>query len=209
MSHNTFGHLFPRDHLGREPRAGDRLRRRRLPAAHRDQRGRDPDVPGQAPPRPVALHHAAARARHREDPVRRLRGGRATAQPPARRSRSRSRTTTPLQGLRRDQGQVPARPRRFHLPGEVRHPRLARLRPRLGARDREPRRRRRHRPQGRARRDRARRARPDGAAQDRPRQLGLGRGRPTTRSSRPMPRPPPFGPSTSTASASAARPSAR
>ena len=36
-----------------------------------------------------------------------------------------------LQGLFRDQGQVPARPRRFHLSGEIRHPRLSRRRARF------------------------------------------------------------------------------
>jgi chorismate synthase len=39
MSHNTFGHLFPRHHLGRKPRAGARLRRRRLPAGIAVHRG--------------------------------------------------------------------------------------------------------------------------------------------------------------------------
>ncbi len=82
-----------------------------------------------------------------------------------------------LEGLFRHQGQVPARPRRLHLRRQIRHPRLSRRRPRLGARDRGARRRRRHRAQGRARHDRARRAGADGPAQDRPRALGLGRGR--------------------------------
>ena len=53
-----------------------------------------------------------------------------------------------LQGLFRDQGQVPSRPRRFHLPAEIRHPRLQGLGPRLGARDRRARRRRRRRAAG-------------------------------------------------------------
>ena len=42
---------------------------------------------------------------------------------------------------------LPARPRRLHLPAEVRHPRLSRRRPLVGARDRHARRGRRHRPQ--------------------------------------------------------------
>ena len=82
-----------------------------------------------------------------------------------------------LEGLFRDRRELPPRPRRLHLPAEIRHPRLARLRPRLGARDGEPRRRRRDCAQGRPRRHRARRAGAGRPAQDRPRQLGLERGR--------------------------------
>jgi chorismate synthase len=42
MSHNTFGHLFPRHHLGRKPWSRARLRRRRLPARHRASRSPNP-----------------------------------------------------------------------------------------------------------------------------------------------------------------------
>ena len=65
-----------------------------------------------------------------------------------------------LQGLRRDQGQVPSRPRRLHLFDEIRLARLARLGPRLGARDGDAGRGRRHRAENRAGLKRARRARP-------------------------------------------------
>ena len=49
--------------------------------------------------------------------------------------------------LREDQGPLPARPRRLHLPAEIRLSRLPRRRPFLGARDRHARGRRRHRAQ--------------------------------------------------------------
>ena len=56
------------------------------------------------------------------------------------------------QGLRRHQGQVPPRPCRLHLLGEIRHPRLPRRRALLGARDGHARGRRRGRAQGHPRR---------------------------------------------------------
>ena len=83
-----------------------------------------------------------------------------------------------LEGLCRDPRQVPPRPRRLHLSGEIRHPRLSRRRPLLGARDRGARGRRRRRAQDHPGRHHPRRAGADGPAQDRPRQLGLGGGRP-------------------------------
>ena len=49
------------------------------------------------------------------------------------------------QGLRDDRRHVSPRPRRLHVLAEVRHPRLSRRRPRVGARDRGARRRRRDR----------------------------------------------------------------
>jgi hypothetical protein len=52
----------PRHHLGREPRAGHRLRRRRLPAGHRARRADIQPFLDRAA-RPVALHHPAPRAR--------------------------------------------------------------------------------------------------------------------------------------------------
>ena len=90
-----------------------------------------------------------------------------------------------LEGLFRDQGQVSPRPCRLHLRGEIRHPRLSRRRPLLGARDREPRRRRRGGAQGGRRHDDPRRLGADGAARHRPRQMGLGGDRPAIRSSVP------------------------
>ena len=135
----------PFHHLGRKPRAGasaasSTARRRASPLS----RGRHPALARQAPARPVALHHAAARARHGEDPVRRVRGpDHRHADQPADRERGPA-----LEGLQRDRGQVPPRPCRLHLLGEIRHPRLSRRRALLGARDREPRRRRRRRAQG-------------------------------------------------------------
>ena len=79
--------------------------------------------------------------------------------------------------LRRHQGQVPARTRRFHLLGEIRHPRLPRRRALLGARDGDARRRRGGRAQGHPRRHHPRRAGADRPAQDRPVALELGGGR--------------------------------
>ena len=114
-----------------------------------------------------------------------------------------------LEGLCRDQGQLPSRPCRLHLRRQIRHPRLSRQRARLGARDGGAGRGRRHRAEGRARHDRPRRAGADRRARHRPHALGLGRGRPQSvllprrrdgdRS----------GPSISTTSASAAPRSAR
>ncbi len=57
---NTFGTSVPLHHLGREPRAGDRLRGRRRAAAHCADRGRHPGILlDKRKPRPVALHHPA------------------------------------------------------------------------------------------------------------------------------------------------------
>ena len=90
--------------------------------------------------------------------------------------------------LWRDQGPVPAQPRRLHLLQEIRRARLSRRRPPVGARDGGARRRRRDRPQdpGRRRHD-PRRRDPDRHPEDRPRQVGLGRHR---RQSLLVPRPP-------------------
>ena len=136
-------------------------------AARRASRSREAEIQhwmDKRQPGPVALHHPAARARTGAHPLRRLRGRGERRAPHHRHAdlaphREHRRA---LEGLCRDQGQLPARPRRLHLRGQIRHPRLARQRPRLGARDRHARRRRRHRPQGRAGHDRARRAGADG-----------------------------------------------
>ena len=82
-------------------------------------------------------------AGHGEDPVRRVRGH-------DHRHADRlliENTDARSQGLWRDQGQVPSRPCRLYLSGEIRHPRLSRRRPAVGARNRMPRRGRRGRAQ--------------------------------------------------------------
>ena len=94
-----------------------------------------------------------------------------------------------LEGLCRDPRQVSPRSRRLHLPGEIRHPRLSRRRPFLGARDRLPRRRRRRSPA---------RCSPGvtirgalvqiGPHRDRPRTAGTGTRSTAIHSFRPMPR---------------------
>ncbi len=81
-----------------------------------------------------------------------------------------------LEGLFRNRRELPARACRFHLRCQIRHPRSARRRAFLGARNRDARGRRCHCAQGGARHARAWRAGADGAAQDRPPQLELGRG---------------------------------
>ena len=74
MSHNTFGHLFRVTTWGEShgPAIGcvvDGC----PPGLPLTGRGH-PGLPRQAPARPVALHHPAARARHGAHPVRRVRG---------------------------------------------------------------------------------------------------------------------------------------
>ena len=161
--------------LGREPWASHRLRRRRLPARPAaDQRGH-PGLPRQAPARPVALHHAAPRARHGAGSLRRV----CRRQRPAGDDRhshlADHRQRRPARArLRGNQGQVPPGPRGFHVLGEVRHPRLSRRRARERARDRHAGGGRRHRPQGAGRRDDPRRARADRQTQDRPGALVVG-----------------------------------
>ena len=114
------------------------------------------------------------------------------------------------QGLRRDQGPVPAGSRRLHLPGQVRHPRLPGRRPGERARDRDAGGRRRDRAQGPGRRHRHQgRPDPDRPGPHRPRQAGTGTRSSTTRSGVPMPRPPSAGKRCSWTCASAARRSAR
>ena len=113
-------------------------------AARPGWRCRDADIqPRPRPPqaRHLAPRHAAPRGRRGRDPLRRVR------RPDHRHA---DRAADPQhgpaqQGLRGDRRQVPPRPRRLHLLAEVRHPRSARRRPRLGARDRGARRRRRDR----------------------------------------------------------------
>ena len=141
MSGNTLGTLFCVTSFGEShgPAIGCVVdgcppglaaRRRRYPARAR---------PAQA--RHVAPRDAAARIRHRRDPVRRIR--RAD-------DRHADRASDPergsaQQGLRRDRGHVPPRSRRLRVLAEVRHSRLSRRRARVGARNGGARRRRRHR----------------------------------------------------------------
>ena len=61
-------------HMGREPRAGHRLRGGRLPARHSAWPGRPPGLARQAPARPVPLHHPAPGTGQRADTLRRVRG---------------------------------------------------------------------------------------------------------------------------------------
>ena len=123
----------PRHHLGREPRAGDRLRGRWLPAAHPAGRGRYPALAGSPPPRPVALHHAAPGAGRGPHPVRRVRR-RDHRHADRHADRQRGPAFARLFG---DRGAVPAWPRRPDLRAEIRRSRLSRRRPVFGARDRD------------------------------------------------------------------------
>ncbi len=139
--------LVSRHHVRREPRARARLRGRRLPAGHCAHRSRHPALARPAPPRPVALHHAAARAGHGENPLRHLPG----RERPSRHHRHADRAADrkcrcAIKGLLGDQGHVPPEPCRLHLRRKIRRARLSRRRAAIGARDRGA---------GRCRRDRA------------------------------------------------------
>ena len=174
MSHNSFGHLFRVTTWGREPRPGDRLRDRRLPAAPEAVRGRHPAVPRPPPPRPVEVHHPARRAGPGAHPVRRPRGRRHR-----RADRDGDRERGPaLEGLRRDRAPVQARPRGPRVRAEIRRARPSRRRPQLGAGDGDAGGRRRRGASGARTGGRdPRRADADGAARGGPRALGLGGGR--------------------------------
>ena len=108
---------LPHHHLGRKPRAGDRLRGRRLSARHPARRRRHPDLSRQAEARPVALHHAAQGAGPGAHPLRRVhRRGERRAGDHRHADRARDRQCRrALQGLRGHQGQVPPGSRRLHL----------------------------------------------------------------------------------------------
>ena len=173
---NSFGHLFRVTTWGEShgPALGCVVDG--CPPGIAAGRGRHPALARRPPPRPAPLHHPAPGARPGRDPVRHLRGPHHRhadlAPDPQHRPA--------VEGLCRDRGEVPPRPRRHHLPPEIRPARHTRRRPLLGPRDRRPRRRRRRRPR-RARRARAvgphpRRAGADRRPPDRPRRLGLGRG---------------------------------
>src|SRR5215831_14494788 len=66
--------IFSGDDLRRKPRAGDRLRGRWLPAAHRALRTRYSTVPRSPPPRSITLHHPTSGAGHSQDPLGRIPG---------------------------------------------------------------------------------------------------------------------------------------
>ena len=136
----------------RKPRPGARLHRRRLSAGPGAVGAGHPAGPGTAAHRHVAPHQPAQGARPGPHPVGRVRGphDRHADRPADRERRS------ALARLREDQGPLPPRPRRLHVPAEVRLPRLPRRRPLVGARDGHARRRGRDRAQVSARAPRCR-----------------------------------------------------
>ena len=154
----------PGHHLGREPRAGDRLRRRRLPARHRARAAEeiqeylDKRRPGQS---------RFTTQRREPDAVRILSGVFATRPAarsrPARRSRSSSTTSTSARRTTARSRTSSGPATRISPTGEIRHPRLPRRRALIGARDGDAGRRRGDRAQGRARRADPRRAGADRA----------------------------------------------
>ena len=93
--------------------------------------------PGRARPPPAGAephHHAAARGRPGRDPLRRPRRA-----DPGHADRAAGAQQRPARRrLRGDADQVPPLPRRLHLPGQVRHPRLGGRRPGQRARDHRP-----------------------------------------------------------------------
>ena len=115
MSHNTFGHLFRVTTFGESHGAalgcvvdGCPSRCRSKPQTSRNSRS--------APSRPVALHHAAPGARRGKNSVRRDDGRDRRQVTHGNADRAADREYRPaLQGLRRDQGSLPARPRRLRL----------------------------------------------------------------------------------------------
>ena len=152
MSFNTFGHLFRVTTFGESHGPAIGCVVDGCPPRIALDRGRHPALARQAPARPVALHHAAAGARHGPHPLRRVHGrGDRRAGDDRHADRARDRQRRPaLQGLCRHQGQISSRPRRLHLRRQIRLARLSRRRPAVGARDGDARRRRRDRAQGRA-----------------------------------------------------------
>ena len=206
MSMNSFGHLFRVTTWGESHGPAIGCVVDGCPPGIALDRGRHPALARRAPARADPLHHPAAGGRPGRDPLRHLRGpdhrhADLAADPQHRPA---------LQGLRRDRATIPPRPRRLHLPPEVRHARLSRRRPLLGARDRRPRRRRRRRPRG-PRRAAAGGAHPRRAGADRRRTgstapPGTGTSCRATPSGARTPPPPPTGRTISTA---CARPATR
>ena len=185
MTDNSFGHLLRVTTWGESHGPAIGCGHRRRAAAPGAERRRYPGLARPPQARCLALHQPTPRARpgaHHRGRVRGPDDGNAD-RPHDRECRCARRR------LRRDQGPLSSRPRRLHLPGQVRHSRLARLGPRLGARDRHARRRRRHRTQAaRRRHHHPRRAGADRPARHRARALGLGRGRGQPVSGAPTPR---------------------
>ena len=178
MSHNTFGHLFRVTTWGESHGEAIGCVVDGCPPGIPHDGGGDPGVSRQAPAGPIALHHAAARAGHGRDPVRACSRTTTGRQYDGRADLARHPQCRPaVQGLWGHQGQVPPRPCRHHLLAEIRHPRLSRRRPFLGARDGDARRGRRDRAQDPRRRHHPRRAGADRRPQGRPLAVGLGRGR--------------------------------
>ena len=183
MSGNTIGKLYLRDLVRREPRAGVRRRRGRLPARNGALRRRHPARARPAEARHLASRHPAAGVGRDRDPLRRVRRPH---------DRYADRLPDPQrgpaeQGLRKLADTFRPGPRRLHLLAEIRRPGLPRRRARVGARDDDPRRGRRHREEMAARALRRRDPRAPRAARSDPDRLQVvGRGRRRTRSSLPI-----------------------
>ena len=126
-------HLFPRHQLRRIARAGDRLRDRRLPARHGAVGSRHPARPRPAPPRHHAATSPSARKTTRSRSSRASTKAQTTGTPICLLIRNTDQRSKDYGNIARD---LPPRPRRLHLPAEVRPARPARRRPRLGAADR-------------------------------------------------------------------------
>ena len=156
MSHNTFGHLFRVTTFGES----------HGPAIGCVVDGCPPLIPLEAADIQADLDRRRpgtsrfTTQRREPDEARILSGVMTDDERPAgddrRADRADDRERRPaLEGLCRDQGQIPPRPCRLHLRGQIRHPRLSRRRPLLGARDGGAGRRRRDRAQGRSGRARS------------------------------------------------------
>ena len=135
MSGNTFGTLFTVTTFGEShgPALGCIVDG--CPPGLAADRGRHPGRCRAPPLRHVEVHQPAPRARRGAHPVGRVRGrdDRHAHRPAGREHRP------ALVRLRQDQGPLPSRPRRLHLPAEVRLSRLSRWRPLLGPRNRDAR----------------------------------------------------------------------
>ena len=131
MSGNTFGTLFAVTNFGEShgPAIGCVIDG--CPPGMALSRSRHPARPGPPPPRHQPPRDAAPRRRQGGDPLGRVR----RARPPARRSPADPQHRPAQQGLPRDRAEVPARPRRLHLPAEIRPARSARRRALVGAPD--------------------------------------------------------------------------
>ena len=136
MAGNTFGRVFTVTSFGEShgPALGCVVDG--CPPGLASERGRSAGGCGPPPLRHLAVHQPTARARHGAHSLRRVRGqdhGHADRTPGRERGSA-------LARLREDQGPLPARTCRLHLPAEIRISRLSRRRPFLGARDGDARR---------------------------------------------------------------------